>query len=152
MGKLLIVALLVLASPVWAQNKEPECRGKTYLKLSGGVYGCLVDVTPGALKRTTRWDNGASKSRRLDAALVKVLLFGPYESSKSLIKSRTQSICRAFKSGIAKEMNEAKYSYVSVAMIWPRQVRTTNKAGNQVVSVQVGYSTPQCRGAGILFG
>ena len=43
MLRLLLVAILVMAGPVYAQN-ESVCRGKTKFDLEDGAHGCVLST------------------------------------------------------------------------------------------------------------
>ncbi len=151
MGKFLVLALMALATPVFAQQQQqPECRGKSYFQLSGGNYGCALKVGSGNYTHTTTWDDGfTSKTKQVQSAVIQVALFGPFTDNGAKVKSRITALCKAFDGAVKQEMQGKHYTDVIVVMHWPRVDGPKGSDGKPAPARQAGFSTSKCRGANL---
>ena len=148
MRPLLAVFLFVFALPAFAQQ-ERECRGKQPFDLGSGVSGCLLDVATTEISTTRTRDDGASSSTRGDVAgQIRVLVFGAYDGSKSVVSPRVTAICKTFLPNLKAELANTKFHRIVVVLIWPRVANPGDfvPVSNSKVALQPAFSSATCRG------
>lgn len=116
----LVMALLValLAVPAYAQQSA-VCKGKPSFDLGNGATGCLLGVGTTSIRKTTRRDDGQSKSSSRGAGLIHVALFGSHTEKHSIKTPRVRNMCEMFRDTLIAASPSQNLRAIVVRMDWP---------------------------------
>ena len=146
MRYLLAILCITLALPAAAATTNKECRGKKAFELSDGTSGCLLEIKETTVTSTLSRDDGQSKSRKAEAVLVAVGLFGSFDTNIRVTSKRIQEVCSILKGEVAQGNGGAMPKNVIVHMVWPgvQLPKPTRANGGQYLN-QVPQLNKSCR-------
>lgn len=122
MRAVLGLLFICLSFPAIAQL-SPECKGKQSFKLTDGSRGCLIETGLTGISRTTRRDDGNSKTNTRRAYYIHVAMFGQRTDKKVVSEPRLKEICRIFTKAVSGNLKSNRVKAVAIRMSWPGQPR-----------------------------